>query len=238
MMRAFADVFGGVGKPSGYTPSPENQDPVFKALSGLFGFVNQAGQNRINEVSKDLKVPKPIQETEANTSGIDKKAGEQIKETQKTNLAIKDLATKITSQTSLQTSVAAIYNLLASGMLRVQTNVKALIAPGAGNPRGFEDSDLPFPPGTKPEALFTDPNAWKAQTFPSVSSDIQTVSVIEPPRTVASTSGSYREVSINAPITINGTNQDANQIATLVVRKLGEAVNDAESASLFNTYVT
>jgi hypothetical protein len=109
-------------KTGGYTPSPKNQDPVFKALSDVFGFVNQAGQNRINQVSKDLKVPKPVQETEANTSGIDKKAGEQVKETQKTNLAIKDLAAKITPQTNLQTSVAAIYNLLASGMLRVQTN--------------------------------------------------------------------------------------------------------------------
>jgi hypothetical protein len=46
------------------------------------------------------------------------------------------------------------------------------------------------------------------------------------------------QTAITNNITINGANQDANQIAALVVRKIGEAVNDVESASLFNTYAT
>jgi hypothetical protein len=60
---------------------------------------------------------------------------------------------------------------------------------------------------------------------------------------VASVTGNSGEgfggqTAITNNITINGANQDANQIAALVVRKIGEAVNDVESASLFNTYAT
>jgi hypothetical protein len=175
------------------------------------------------------EVPKAVEETSQSTKDLDKKAASQIKETtavktgtEKTTQAVKELTAKITPQTNLQTSVAAIYNLLASGMLRVQTNVRTILGGGSTDPRGFTDNELPFKPGANPNSLFINPGAWDTK--------ISTNSL----GSNASQFMTGGEVAVNAPITINQQpGQDADELASLVAVKIGEAVADARAASIF-----
>ena len=102
-------------------------------------------------------VPTDIQKTAQATSQQNKKATTQIKETiavktgtDRTTTAVKELTAKITSQTTLQTSVAAIYNLLASGTLRVQTNIKV---PGPNNTQPNKPGVVTKLPLPKPAPL-------------------------------------------------------------------------------------
>jgi hypothetical protein len=90
----------------------------------------EAARKDLGQKTSPANVPASKEEvrTAAQTSELNKKSGQQIKETgavkastDKTTQAVNNLATKITPQTNLQTTVASIYNLLASGALRVQT---------------------------------------------------------------------------------------------------------------------
>jgi uncharacterized protein YukE len=117
-------------------------------------------------------IDKPIQTTATKTTDLDKKAGAQVKETtevkastEKTTAAVKDLTAKITSQSPLQTTVAAIYNLLASGSLRVQTQQTSQNFFFNGLKNGGL-GDLPFDTTqtdpNKPSSIFTFPPKPKA----------------------------------------------------------------------------
>lgn len=203
--------------------------------------------------------PPQANKTPNDISEINKKATEQAKGitqvhkgTEKTTTAVKELTAKITAQTSVQTTVAAIYNLLASGSLRVNGMMNLPggapgILPGLGTPGG--GSVLPngglYNPFLNPGGIiFPQPNSgltFPSTTFPSVLGDIETFELIEPAPTVntkkmvSTNSGTMVEgnMTVNAPITINGAGQNAEEIATLVAYKIGEAVADARSASLF-----
>jgi len=103
---------------------------------------------------------KAEQRTADQTTEINKKSTQQIKETSsvkastdKTTQAVKELSTKITPQASLQTTVASIYNLLASGQLRVQGTMAGGSFTGPYNPYTNPLGNLPF---TKKQ---TNPNA-------------------------------------------------------------------------------
>ena len=111
-------------------------------------------------------VAKEVTQTAQNTNNLNKKATDQIKETtsvkagvDKTTQAVKELATKITPQTNLQTTTAAIYNLLASGQLRVQGSVAPGSFSGPYNPYTNPLGNLPFDPNqknpNKPSNIFT-----------------------------------------------------------------------------------
>jgi hypothetical protein len=90
-------------------------------------------------------IPKDLQKTAQTPAAV--KAG-----TDKTTNAVKELTAKITSQSSLQTSVAAIYNLMASGMLRVQTNMVGMMGTQGRLP-GPGESLLPPPSVIPPGGL-------------------------------------------------------------------------------------
>ena len=109
---------------------------------------------------------KEITQTAQNTNNLNKKATDQIKETtsvksgvDKTTQAVNSLAAKITPQTNLQTTTAAIYNLLASGQLRVQGSVAPGSFSGPYDPYKNPLGNLPFDPKQKdpkkPSNIFT-----------------------------------------------------------------------------------
>jgi len=102
------------------------------------------------------------------------------------------------------------------------------LAPGGG---GFLTTPPKTPPNPKDWALGS---PFPSPTFPSLSSPIEEVTVIEPPKRVSSASGSYSDVAINAPITINQQpGQNADELASIVAMKIGEAMADARASSLF-----
>lgn len=106
---------------------------------------------------------KEADKTAQNTTDLNKKATDQIKKvaevktsTDRTTQAVNNLAIKITPQTNLQTTTAAIYNLLASGQLRVKGGLGSGVYGNKGNP---DLGDLPFDPSqtdpNKPSRIFT-----------------------------------------------------------------------------------
>jgi hypothetical protein len=118
-------------------------------------------------------------QTAASIQQISNKATTQIKETTavktgiaKTTAAVKELTAKTTSQTSLQASVASIYNLLGSGMLRVQTNMTGMMQTGTTQLLDTRDGALP-PVPTVPDMLKNvDWTKWSAGTpLPDLNGD-------------------------------------------------------------------
>ena len=145
---------------------------------------------------------------------LNKKAAEQVKKTTEVTKAVENLTKKTTGQTSLQTTVTAIYQLLNSGSLRVQGGVTAPTTPGLPNttppPRTNLGKNLG---GRFVDYRLGDPNLgnFPTTTYPSAG-----------------------ETIVDASFTINQQpGQDAEELASLVAMKLGEAVADARSASLF-----
>ena len=149
--------------------------------------------------------------TASSLGNLDKKAGEQIKKTTEVTTAIKDLSKKTTGQTSLQSTVTAIYQLLNSGSLRVQGGLAAPLNPNTGPPPRTNLAKTTG--GMVVDYRLGDPNLGGLRGYPTTGSN-QTI--------------------VDASFTINQQpGQDAEELASLVAIKLGEAVADARSASLF-----
>jgi hypothetical protein len=102
-------------------------------------------------------IPKDLQKTAQTPAAV--KTG-----TDKTTNAVKELTAKITSQSSLQTSVAAIYNLMASGMLRVQTNMVGPMQTGTTQLLGTRDNPLPPVPTASDLINNADFSKWPTAT--------------------------------------------------------------------------
>jgi hypothetical protein len=199
-------------------------------------------------------IPKDLQKTAQTPAAV--KTG-----TDKTTAAVKELTAKITSQSSLQTSVAAIYNLLASGMLRVQTNMAGMMGmpggfagtlPGTGNPvippsvippggviAGADYSQFGAKPpnnagfafGPSNPAFFSTTSAAEKWERSMVRGSIKVGSI-----TGNSSEGFGGGTTINGGInvTVNGSGvNDADALASMVAMKIGEAVADARAASVF-----
>jgi hypothetical protein len=142
-------VKGWLGTDGSWTPlaTPKITTPSKPIGDGSTGVSKPVGGKPI--------VAKEVSQTAQNTGSLDKKATDQIKRTtevkagtDKTTQAVNTLAAKITPQTNLQTTVAAIYNLMASGQLAVRGSVGT--APGGVAPPGPPVA----PPGT------TKPGEW------------------------------------------------------------------------------
>lgn len=150
-------------------------------------------------------------------SNLSKKATEQVTKTSETTKAVKDLTNKLTSQNSLQATVTSIYNLLASGNLRVMG------APGGMPPNGYGGLNPNSNGGGPKNKLY---NGSVLLDYRTGYSDLGTSST-------ASNFWTEGAVSVNAPITINGAGKDAKEIAVEVAYILGDAVADAQSRKIF-----
>jgi transcriptional regulator len=150
-----------------------------------------------------------------NISNLDKKAAEQIKKTTETTKAVKDLTTKLTSQNSLQATVTSIYNLLASGSLRVM-GAPGPMAPGGyyGN-NGFTTLPNIVPPTPKEDnGLLVD--------YRTGYSDLGSSSI---------GSGFWKggDVSVNAPINIHQQpGQDSKELAAMVAWEIQQAMESTD----------
>jgi hypothetical protein len=192
-------------------------------------------------------IPKDLQKTAQTPAAV--KTG-----TDKTTTAVKELTAKITSQSSLQTSVAAIYNLLASGMLRVQTNMAGMMGlPGAkglpppitgigtGTIPGVENIVWNRAKGGLGDALANEmkmkPPGSKLVIANSSETIIPAANGFIPSQGMFSSSRSGMSsgaVSVSAPITIyQQPGQSTDELASIVALKIGEAVADARAASVF-----
>jgi hypothetical protein len=174
--------------------------------------------------------------TATQTAQLNQKATTQIKETVAVKTAVNALTTKMTAPSSLQTSVSSIYNLLASGMLRVQAllpkppnpKAKAFGEPGRGfsslsKAAAFENKHKP--PGS---SLVV---ANSSETIiPAAYGFIPSQGMFSSSRSGMSSGA----VSVSAPITIyQQPGQSTDELASIVALKIGEAVADARSASVF-----
>jgi hypothetical protein len=167
------------------------------------------------------ETPKNIQEIAEQTTAQVREIGKVETGTEKTTTAVKELTAKITAQTSVQTTVAAIYNLLASGSLRVNGVMAGMPGVGGRDP-GLNTDISTYDPDNSADWFLR--SGWEQSKV-----DVNTSNM------VSGTAGAVvsGDMTVNAPITVNGAGKDAEEIATLVAFKLGEAVADARSASIF-----
>lgn len=199
--------------------------------------------------------PPQANKTPNDISEINKKATEQAKGitqvhkgTEKTTTAVKELTAKITAQTSVQTTVAAIYNLLASGSLRVNGVMTGRMPGGGGGGEDFSD----VIPGTDPvtgiwkgftwydgglgDAISREMSHAPAGSKLVLANSSETV-IPEGGLKVASgygTGGGGTVINGGINVTVSGSGvSDPDELASLVAAKIGEAVADARSASLF-----
>ena len=165
-------------------------------------------------------IPKDLQKAGQTPAAV--KAG-----TDKTTTAVKELTAKITSQSSLQTSVAAIYNLLASGMLSVRTNMAGMMMPGA-LPGRLPGTGIPvIPPSVIPRGGLIGGADYRKFGTGSVNTNGMGGGS-------GSGGGGGDKISINSPVNIYPQRgQSADEIASLVAVKIGEAVADARASSIF-----
>jgi hypothetical protein len=142
-------------------PAAKTPAPIKTPASPANNIIPRSLQ-KTTTTSTTTSIPKDLQKTAQTPAAV--KTGAE-----KTTAAVKELTAKITSQSSLQTSVAAIYNLLASGMLRVQTNMTGMMGmPGVlpGRLPGAGDSVLPPPSVIPPGGVVAGANYstfWQAK---------------------------------------------------------------------------
>jgi len=167
-------------------------------------------------------VPKDIAGTYETTKEQVKEITEVGRNTEQTTGAVKELTAKITAQTSVQTTVAAIYNLLASGSLRVQGNLGNLnFNGGGGNPPRTDK--LPIPGESTSDYLN------RMLVWPDLKPKKVSTNNLRPQGTAAG------DTILTTNITVNGANQDADEIATLVATKFSDAVEKLRSSNIIFT---
>jgi hypothetical protein len=184
-------------------------------------------QTRIGLLSKQNAGSKVSQTPAAIKEGTSKTTATVKAGTDKTTAAVKELTAKTTTQSSLQTTVAAIYSLMASGMLRVQTSM-AGVNPMTGQPGLAGVLGLPVPLGTKSAAPIPGFN-WNQLSTPQTSK-VSTTSMV-PANSGGRGNG---DIAINSPVTIyQQPGQSTDELASIVAVKIGEAVADARASSIF-----
>ena len=226
----------------------KNLSPMVQAVADVFSGINAHVEGRILGNTEDLRTaPKQIEQNAKNTTDLNKKATDQLKKTTETTLAIKDLTTKITAQTSVQTTVAAIYNLLASGSLRVNGVMAGMPGVGGGN-KDFSNTIPGINPNTGIWEGFTwydgglgDAISKEMRHAPAgsrlvLANSSETV-IPAGGLKVASgygMGGGGTVVNGGINVTVNGSGvNDPDELASLVAMKISEAVSDARGASIF-----
>ena len=183
-------------------------------IGNLIKFLNPPLLSKPPGTGGTTSIPKDLQRTAQTPAAV--KTG-----TDKTTTAVKELTAKITSQSSLQTSVAAIYNLMASGMLRVQTNMAGMMVQGAkGLPTPITGIGTGQIPGVENIQ-------WGAN---------QKTNIVDTKKlnTQGNRGASNNQIAINSPVTIyQQPGQNSDELASIVALKIGEAVADARAASVF-----
>jgi hypothetical protein len=165
-----------------------------------------------------------ITNTATYTAQLNTKAAAQIKEITAVKTAVNALTTKMTAPSSLQATVASIYRILASGMLQVQARVSGLPTTNPGKKPAVAHAF-----GTSNPAFFSTTSAAEKWERSMVTGSVR----------VASMTGNSREgFGGGSPVTNNITihqqpGQDAEELASMVAMKIGEAVAQARSASVF-----
>jgi hypothetical protein len=175
--------------------------------------------------------------------------------TEATKKATEQTKTAVVAQkaslSTIQTTLTAMYSFLASGMLRVQTQMQpGMFPPGFGIPgvpnAGVKDPNTGIPlwmsqaVTTRYDGGWGDAVATEMKHKPP-GSDLVIANSSE---TIIPASGlqvrsawggmNTTPTVINTSITINQQpGQDADELATIVAMKIGEAVSDARAASLF-----
>jgi hypothetical protein len=206
----------------------------------------KAGGGKVEQYIFQLNQKAAQQVTAVTTAGKATEAAKRATEQTKTAVVAQKA-----SLSTIQTTLTAMYALLASGMLRVQTQIQTGLFPsGAGNP-------------VVPNASVKDPNTglplWMSQAVTTRydggwGDAIATEMKHKPPgsdlvianssETIIPASGlqvrsawsgmNATPMVVNTSITINQQRgQDADELATIVAMKIGEAVADARAASLF-----
>ena len=227
----------------------KNLSPMVQAVADVFSGINAHVEGRILGNTEDLRAaPKQIEQNAKNTTDLNKKATDQLKKTTETTLAIKDLTTKITAQTSVQTTVAAIYNLLASCSLRVNGVMAGMPGVGGGGNGDFSNTIPGINPNTGIWEGFTwydgglgDAISKEMRHAPAgsrlvLANSSETV-IPAGGLKVASgygMGGGGTVVNGGINVTVNGSGvNDPDELASLVAMKISEAVADARGASIF-----
>ena len=147
----------------------------------------------------------------------------------------------MTAPSSLQTSVTSIYRLLASGMLQVQARIPGLPIPKPPNPKAkaFGEPGRGFSSLSKAAAFENKHKPPGSSLVVANSSEtiIPAAHGFIPSQGMYSSSRSGMSsapITVSAPITIHQQpNQDAEELASMVAMKIGEAVADARAANVF-----
>jgi hypothetical protein len=234
-------------KPATTTKPGTGVDAALRALGG--DPAKKLNLPTLKGAGGSTNIPRDLQKTAQTPAAV--RTG-----TDKTTAAVKELTAKTTTQSSLQTTVAAIYSLMASGMLRVQTNMSNM----PGMP-GMPGATSPFNGTTGP--LNADPNSWSGSAWKTLTTKPKVANAFGPsnPAFFSTTSaaekweramvrGSVKVGSVTSNssegfgagttinggihVTVNGSGvNDADALASMVAIKIGEAVSQARSASVF-----
>jgi hypothetical protein len=152
-----AKIPSNLPKVSGLTPTTGEMDWYRKQMEAT----------KATSKPPATKTSAEIQQTAKNTFQLNQKASAQVKETSSvvsstkgTTQAVNNLTAKITSQSSMQTTLASIYGLLASGAMRVIASLSNL-PPGFGG-NGILPPGTPPPNTTNPKKPFSFPGIGKA----------------------------------------------------------------------------
>jgi hypothetical protein len=217
-----------------------------------------------------VAAPKAVQQTAANTTQLNQKAAQQVSAINATKNAAS--ATKTATEATknavvaqkatlgtIQTTLSAMYGLLASGMLRVQTQMQlnGVLGAGAGSPLDASVKDpntgLPLwmtqavaPPKPAPkkparydggwgDAIATEMKHKPPGSDLVIANSSETIIPAKGLQVRSAWGGmNAAPMTVNTTVTINQQpGQDADALATIVAMKIGEAVADARASSLF-----
>jgi hypothetical protein len=211
-----------------------------------------------------VAAPKAVQQTAANTTQLNQKAAQQVSAINATKNAAN--ATKTATEATknavvaqkatlgtIQTTLSAMYGLLASGMLRVQTQMGMNgMLPGGFLPPGY------IPPNLNPKkgqvsfpGIGESPKiGYQGHLGDAISQEMKhkppgsDLVIANSSETIIPAKGlqvrsawggmNAAPMTVNTTVTINQQpGQDADALATIVAMKIGEAVADARASSLF-----
>ena len=166
----------------------------------------------------------------ANLQGINQKAAVQIKETalvkastDKTTTAVKQVSTQAAG---IQSSLAAIYNVLAGKTLMMPGMMGM---PGMPGMPAFFDTSRTGTPNLQPN-LIPPGFGYGNQYSTPRPGNIKTSNMM--PANIGGAGGG--DIAINSPITIyQQPGQSTDELASIVAVKIGEAVADARASSIF-----
>ena len=169
----------------------------------------------------------------ANLQGINQKAAVQIKETtsvktsiEKTTTAVKQVSAQAAG---IQSSLAAIYNMLAGKTLMMPGMIGVMGMPGMP---GMPGAGMPGTPGLP--GLLGGQDAWSRSFWNTIPTPKTNTVNPDNMRTSNSVGAGTGDIAINSPITIyQQPGQSTDELASIVAVKIGEAVADARASSIF-----